>query len=82
MTAEYRVLLFARYAELFGAPEVVVTLPVPTNTAGVVSALRQLPGGVSLPDNPFLARNGAHIARGDLVEPSDELALLPPMAGG
>ena len=82
MTAEYRVLLFARYAELFGAPEVIVTLPVPITSAGVVNALRQLPGGVSLPESPFLARNGAQVAPGDPVQPGDELALLPPMAGG
>ncbi len=82
MTAEYRVLLFARYAELFGAPEVVVTLPTPTNGAGVLDALRQFPGGVSLPGSPFLVRNGAQVALGDRLEPGDELALLPPMAGG
>lgn len=82
MTAEYRVLLFARYAELFGAPEVSVALSVPTTSAVVLDALRQLPGGVSLPASPFLARNGAQAAPGDQVEPSDELALLPPMAGG
>ena len=82
MTAEYRVLLFARYAELFGAPEVVVTVPVPTTTRHIVDALRQLPGGVSLPGTPFLARNGARAVLDDTVDPRDELALLPPMAGG
>jgi molybdopterin converting factor small subunit len=82
VTAEYRVLLFARYAELFGAPEVVVTLPTPTTSAVLVNALRHLPGGVSLPENPFLACNGAQASPSDSVEPGDELALLPPMAGG
>jgi molybdopterin converting factor small subunit len=82
VTAEYRVLLFARYAELFGAPEVVVTSPVPSTIGSIVDALRHLPGGASLPGSPFLARNGAKAASGDPVEPSDELALLPPMAGG
>lgn len=82
MTAEYRVLLFARYAELFGAPEVVVALPLPTTSHAIVEALRQLPGGSSLPGSPFLARNGAQAASGDPVDPSDEIALLPPMAGG
>lgn len=82
MTAEYRVLLFARYAELFGAPEVVVTLPHPTTSRAIVEALRQLPGGSALPGSPFLARNGAQSPSGDPVDPSDELALLPPMAGG
>jgi len=80
--AEYRVLLFARYAELFGAPEVVVALPAPVTSSSIVDALRQLPGGVSLPGSPFLARNGAQSAPDDPVDPRDELALLPPMAGG
>ena len=82
MTAEYRVLLFARYAELFGAPEVVVTLPTPTTSAVLVNALRQLPRGSSLPENAFLACNGAQASPGDPIAPGDELALLPPMAGG
>jgi molybdopterin converting factor small subunit len=82
VTAEYRVLLFARYAELFGAPEVVVALPAPTTRESLVDALRRLPGGVSLPASPFLTRNGVHAVVGDVVHPRDELALLPPMAGG
>lgn len=82
MTGEYRVLLFARYAELFGAPEVVVTLPVPTTGGTIMDALRELPGGVSLPGSPFLALNGQQASSGDPVQPADEIALLPPMAGG
>lgn len=82
MTHRYRVLLFARYAELLGATEVSVALPHPTSTDDLIAALRTLPGGSALPDTPLLARNGALARSGDVCTSDDELALLPPMAGG
>ncbi len=82
MTAQYRVLLFARYAELFGASEVCVGAAVPTTPAQLCDALRTLPGGALLPATPFLAVNGQQAFAGTVLGPDDELALLPPLAGG
>ena len=78
----FRVLLFARYAELFGAPEVSVTLDDGATVAELITALRELPGGGSLPDVPFVAVNLEQSQTGRRLMPGDELAILPPLAGG
>ena len=78
----HTVRLFARYAELFGAEQVEVTLPAMASVSDLIGALRVLPGGASLPERPFLAVNMAQAASHDVVRPGDELALLPPLAGG
>lgn len=78
----FRVLLFARYAELFGAPEVSITLADGATVADLITALRDLPGGASLPAVPFVAVNFEQSSALRRLMPGDELALLPPLAGG
>lgn len=78
----YSVRLFARYAELFGAEQVDVMLPWNASVADLITALRDLPGGASLAAQPFVAVNMAQARPGAVLRPDDELALLPPLAGG
>ena len=78
----YPVLLFARYAELFGAEQVEVTLPEGARVTDLIAALRNLPGGALLPDVPFVAVNLAQVEPDRVLSPRDEVALLPPLAGG
>ena len=78
----HTVRLFARYAELFGAEQVEVMLPANATVSELVTALRALPGGAVLPERPFVAVNMSQAAPGQQVALSDELALLPPLAGG
>jgi molybdopterin synthase sulfur carrier subunit len=77
-----RVLLFASYAESIGREAVELVLPGPATVADVVSRIRRLPGGQSLPPKPLCARNLAHAGQDDRVEAGDEIAILPPLAGG
>ncbi len=79
---QFRVLLFARYAELFGAPEVFVALPDGARVVDLISALRTLPGGELLPAAPFVAINHEQCDTTRRLMAGDELALLPPLAGG
>ena len=79
---QHRVLLFARYAELLGAEEVAVELSPHATAADCIAALRSLPGGDLLPDRPVLVRNHAVVAGNAMLAALDELALLPPLAGG
>ena len=74
--------LFARYAELFGAEQVEVQLPANSHVADLIVALRALPGGASLPARPFIAVNLAHADASTPLKVTDEVALLPPLAGG
>lgn len=77
-----RVLLFARYADLFGSAEVHVALPDSASVGDLITALRSLPGGRVLPDHPMVAVNLTHAESSTPVRPGDEVALLPPLAGG
>jgi molybdopterin converting factor small subunit len=79
---QFRVLLFARYAELFGAPEVLVSLPDGACVADLIVALRTLPGGELLPAVPFVAVNHDQCDTHRRLMAGDELALLPPLSGG
>lgn len=76
------VLLFARYAELFGSETVTVDLPDGATVADLIAALRALPGGALLPPQPFVAVAHAQAAPTDPLPAEAELALLPPLAGG
>lgn len=77
-----RVLLFASYAEAIGRDALELVLPGPATVADVVSQIRRLPGGRLLPPKPLCARNLAHAGQDDLVMAGDEIAILPPLAGG
>lgn len=77
-----RVLLFASYAENLGVETMDLTLPSPAKVGDVVGHLRALPGGHMLPPKPLCARNLAHAGQDDPVTAGDEIAILPPLAGG
>jgi molybdopterin converting factor small subunit len=77
-----RVLLFASYAESLGAESLDVTVSSPATVGGVVEQLRALPGGRLLPSKPLCARNLAHADAAEPVADGDEIAILPPLAGG
>lgn len=77
-----RVVLFASYAEGLGFESLDLTLPSPATLGSVVSRLRALPGGRLLPPKPLCARNLAHAGPDEVVADGDEIAILPPLAGG
>jgi molybdopterin converting factor subunit 1 len=78
-----RVRFFARYAELLGREEAQIDLQLPATVATVVRAVREtLSNGTALPDHPLVAVNLMHAREDAPVNPGDEVALLPPLAGG
>ena len=82
MPATIRVLLFARYAELFGADHLDLAGRPGMTVSDVVSPIRQLPGGDGLPSRPLCALNLRQAEGTEPVAAGDEVALLPPLAGG
>jgi molybdopterin converting factor small subunit len=75
------VLLFASYADAFGGPRVDVPL-VPKSTVGdLVTRLRDACAD-ALPPRPLVAVNQQYAAYDRVIEPGDEIALIPPVAGG
>jgi molybdopterin converting factor small subunit len=77
-----RVLLFARYAELLGQTALTVEIGAPATVRTVLDTLRERAGGAQLPPSPLVARNQVHAQLDTALEDGDELAVLPPLAGG
>ena len=82
-TATIRVRLFARYAELVGRAETAVSVPLPATVGDVVQRLRDdIPAARALPERPLAAVNLRQVKLDARVKDGDEVALLPPIAGG
>ncbi len=79
---QLQVLLFASYADAFGAPEIVLDLPEGATVGDLVTAVRARAPHVALPPRPLVAINQAYAAAAVLLRQGDEVALIPPVAGG
>jgi molybdopterin converting factor small subunit len=77
-----RVLLFASYAERLGLETVRIALPALATVADALAHVRSLPGGNVIPARPLCAVNLAHAPMDRPLTEGDEVALLPPLAGG
>ena len=77
-----RVLLFAGYAERLGLDTVRVALPAIATVADALEHVRSLPGGERIPPRPLCAVNLTHAALDTPLSEGDEVAVLPPLAGG
>jgi molybdopterin synthase sulfur carrier subunit len=77
-----RVLLFASYADTLGFDSVELSFDKPAKVSDAVERLRALPGGERLPPKPLCALNLTHVSPDARLSGGDELALLPPLAGG
>jgi molybdopterin converting factor small subunit len=76
------VLLFASYADAFGASRVSIVVSEPATVDDVVLALRALPGGSALPKRPLVAVDRRYTPGAVAVSAGQEIALIPPVAGG
>ncbi len=76
-----RVLLFASWADAVGAPEVEVELPAGATVGDVLDLVKVHAGNTLLP-TPAVARNQRYAQLTEAIEPGDELAIIPPVAGG
>ena len=79
---QLRVLLFASYADAFGAPSVSVTVPDGATVSELLAHVKELAVGHSLPPAPLIAVNQEYAAPGDVIRAGDEIAMIPPVAGG
>ncbi len=82
MTLTIQVLLFGSYADSFGQHTVELALPSPATIADAVAHLRSLPGGKQIPTRPLCALNLSQVPVETPLSAGDELAILPPLAGG
>lgn len=77
-----RVRLFARYAELLGTDSMVLPAEGPTTAGQVLALIRAMPGGRDLGSSTLIAINLKQASHDSKVVPGDEVAVLPPLAGG
>ena len=76
------VLLFASYADAIGSSKVEIPVDQAQTVSDLVHYLRSLPGGEKLPAKPVVAVNLNQVDLDYRPVPGDEVAILPPMAGG
>jgi molybdopterin converting factor subunit 1 len=76
------VLLFASYADALGAHSLALELPVGATAGDVLTQVQQLPGAARLPKNPLVAVNERYVKRDRAIVAGDEIAIIPPVAGG
>jgi molybdopterin converting factor small subunit len=81
-TLTVRVLLFASYADALGFDTVELSFETPATVGDVLDRLNALPGGERLPPRPLCALNLTHVRSDASLSRGDELAILPPLAGG
>ncbi len=75
-------LLFASYADALGTATVELALNSGATIADAIGALRALPGGSVFPSSPLVAVNLAYADTAQVLQAGDELAVIPPVAGG
>lgn len=79
---QVHVRLFASYAEAAGRDELDLRLAEGATAADCLAAVRAQPWAAKLPPAPALAINQRY-AKGDAaLREGDEVALIPPVAGG
>jgi molybdopterin converting factor small subunit len=76
------VLLFASYADVLGGDRITVDLPAGSSVRDLLDEVRRLPGAGRLPPTPVVAVNTRYASPHQRLEVGDEVALIPPVAGG
>ena len=76
------VLLFASYADALGATSIELPLAPGATVRDIVSALGRLPGAERRPPAPLVAVTQSYASYDGVVSAGDEVAVIPPVAGG
>lgn len=77
-----RVLLFASYADALGASAIEVEAAPGMRVRDVLDLVRARAGSERLPPAPLVAVNESYARLDDPVIARDEVAIIPPVAGG
>lgn len=77
-----KVQFFATYADVLGRSAVDIALPEGATVSDLIVSIVQLPGGGSLPPRPLVAVNYEYASPDTRLSYGDEVAVIPPVAGG
>ena len=73
---------FASYAQSLGMPSLELDLDEGSTVNDVIKAISAMPGSSRLPPNPLVAVNHSYAKDSRILIHGDEVALIPPVAGG
>ena len=76
------VLLFASYADALGMQSMSLDVTADATVGDVLGYVRALPGAERLPSRPLVAVNETYAKADRLLRAGDEVAIIPPVAGG
>jgi len=76
------VLLFASYAEALGRSSINVDVPPGATVGELLESIQRMPGGERLPPRPLIAVNESYASLAQPLSADDEVAVIPPVAGG
>jgi molybdopterin converting factor subunit 1 len=83
MPVSVQALFFAAYRDLLGTRDLAVDLPQGATVADLVAELRGRGAPFNaLPAEPAVAVNRAYALHSETLQPGDEVAFIPPVAGG
>jgi len=73
---------FASYADELGRSTVELPLAEGGTVSDLMCCIAALPGAASLPPNPLVAVNQVYAPLTSILASGDEVAVIPPVAGG
>ena len=76
------VLLFASYADAVGKRTIPLDLPSGSTVGEAVRRVKAMAGATQLPAEPIVAVNEVYAAADRPLAAGDEVAIIPPVAGG
>ena len=76
------VLLFASYADLLGTHQLSLELSPDATAGDALGRVQTFPGADRLPANPLIAVNERYARREQVLAQGDQVAIIPPVAGG
>jgi sulfur-carrier protein len=76
------VLLFASYADAIGERTIPLDLPSDSTVGEALRRVKAMAGASQLPAEPIVAVNEVYASADRRLAPGDELAIIPPVAGG
>lgn len=76
------VLLFASYADALGKSAIELDVPPGSTVRDILSTLASMTGGDRLPPRPLVAVNEEYASLHTELLGGEEVAVIPPVAGG
>ena len=76
------VLLFASYADALGKSAIELDVAPGSTVRDILRTLFAMPGGDRLPPRPLIAVNQEYANASTALQGGEEVAVIPPVAGG